>query len=149
MATRADAVKAYLKEDEAFNRYLGELWADLRQWLKADINSDDSRVKERIARAGQWFGETLIADDALRASLNGHLEQAAHRVAPEFSAFLTRHISDTVKSWDAQDMSLQIELNIGKDLQFIRVNGTLVGGSIGLVLYLLSQIPSFLSLSNF
>ncbi|WP_146693595.1 DUF445 family protein, partial [Escherichia coli] len=62
---------------------------------------------------------------------------------------LTRHISDTVKSWDAQDMSLQIELNIGKDLQFIRVNGTLVGGSIGLVLYLLSQIPSFLSLSNF
>jgi nucleoside recognition membrane protein YjiH len=50
------------------------------------------------------------------------------RVAPEFSAFLTRHISDTVKSWDARDMSRQIELNIGKDLQFIRVNGTLVGG---------------------
>ncbi len=45
---------------------------DLREWLKADINSEDSRVKERIARAGQWFGETLIADDALRASLNGH-----------------------------------------------------------------------------
>lgn len=71
---------------------------DLREWLKADIDSEDSRVKERIARAGQWFGETLIADDALRASLNGHLEQAAHRVAPEFSAFLTRHISDTVKA---------------------------------------------------
>ncbi len=71
---------------------------DLREWLKADINSEDSRVKERIARAGQWFGETLIADDALRASLNGHLEQAAHRIAPEFSAFLTRHISDTVKA---------------------------------------------------
>lgn len=68
------------------------------EWLKVDINSEDSRVKERIARAGQWFGETLIADDALRASLNGHLEQAAHRVAPEFSAFLTRHISDTVKA---------------------------------------------------
>ena len=75
MAARADAVKSYLKEDEAFNRYLSELWGDLREWLKADINSEDSRVKERIARAGQWFGETLIADDALRASLNGHLEQ--------------------------------------------------------------------------
>ncbi|MEN1205534.1 DUF445 family protein, partial [Pseudomonas aeruginosa] len=72
---RADAVKSYLKEDEAFNRYLSELWGDLREWLKADINSEDSRVKERIARAGQWFGETLIADDALRASLTGHLEQ--------------------------------------------------------------------------
>ncbi|EIY9336511.1 DUF445 domain-containing protein [Escherichia coli] len=149
MAARADAVKSYLKEDEAFNRYLSELWGDLREWLKADINSEDSRVKERIARAGQWFGETLIADDALRASLNGHLEQAAHRVAPEFSAFLTRHISDTVKSWDARDMSRQIELNIGKDLQFIRVNGTLVGGCIGLILYLLSQLPALFPLSNF
>ena len=149
MAARADAVKSYLKEDEAFNRYLSELWGDLREWLKVDINSEDSRVKERIARAGQWFGETLIADDALRASLNGHLEQAAHRVVPEFSAFLTRHISDTVKSWDARDMSRQIELNIGKDLQFIRVNGTLVGGCIGLILYLLSQLPALFPLGNF
>ena len=67
-----------------------------------------------------------------------------------FAAFLTRHISDTVKSWDARDMSRQIELNIGKDLQFIRVNGTLVGGTIGLVLYLLSQLPSLLpALSTF
>lgn len=61
-------------------------------------------------------------------------------MAPEFAAFLTRHISDTVKSWDARDMSRQIELNIGKDLQFIRINGT-VGGTIGLLLWLLSQIP--------
>lgn len=144
MAARAENIKSYLKEDEAFNRYLGEIWADLRQWLKTDINAEDSKVKQRIAHAGQWFGETLIADDALRASLNGHLEQAAHRVAPEFAAFLTRHISDTVKGWDARDMSQQIELNIGKDLQFIRVNGTLVGGAIGLVLYLLSQIPALL-----
>lgn len=86
-------------------------------------------------------GETLTADASLRASLNEHLEQAARHIAPDFSAFLTRHISDTVKSWDAKDMSRQIELNIGKDLQFIRINGTLVGGSVGLVLYLLSQLP--------
>ena len=149
MAARAESLKSYLKEDEAFNRYLGELWADLRQWVKTDINADDSRVKQRIASAGQWFGETLVADGALRASLNEHLEQAAKKVAPEFATFLTRHISDTVKSWDAREMSQQIELNIGKDLQFIRVNGTLVGGSIGLVLYLLSQLPSLLTLPNF
>ena len=42
MANRAESIKDYLKEDEAFNRYLGELWADLRQWLKQDINADDS-----------------------------------------------------------------------------------------------------------
>ena len=144
MAAKADNIKHYLKNDEAFNRYLGEMWADLRQWLKADMQSEDSRVKQRIANAGLWFGETLTNDASLRASLNEHLEQAAHRLAPDFAAFLTRHISDTVKSWDAKDMSRQIELNIGKDLQFIRVNGTLVGGTIGLILFLLSQLPAVL-----
>ncbi|WP_313161819.1 DUF445 domain-containing protein [Kosakonia cowanii] len=147
MAERAENIKEYLKNDEAFNRYVGEMWGDLRNWMKADMQSDDSKMQKRISEAGLWFGETLLADGALRASLNEHLEQAAHRVAPEFSAFLTRHISDTVKSWDARDMSYQVELNIGKDLQFIRINGTLVGGCIGLILYLLSQIPALLNLS--
>lgn len=141
MAEKADTIKRYLKDDDTFNRYLGEMWADLRQWLRNDLQADDSRVQKRIAEAGQWFGETLTADAALRTSLNEHLEQIARRVAPDFATFLTRHISDTVKSWDARDMSHQIELNIGKDLQFIRINGTLVGGTIGLVLWMLSQLP--------
>ena len=128
----------------------GPVWviggAQIYSLFLPHVDSDDSRIKQRIAEAGQCFGETLLRDDALRESLNEHLEQAAHRVAPEFAAFLTRHISDTVKSWDARDMSRQIELNIGKDLQFIRINGTLVGGTIGLLLWLLSQIPSLLHL---
>ena len=140
MAARADEIKGWLKEDASFNRYIGELWNDMRNWLKADFSSEESRVQEKIGDAARWLGETLAADPALRDSMNQHLEQAARSVAPEFARFLTRHISDTVKSWDARDMSQQIELNIGKDLQFIRINGTLVGGTIGLILYLLSQL---------
>lgn len=144
MAERAEVIKSWLKEDESLNRYIGELWQDLRSWLKADLNSEDSRVQERVRLAALWFGETLAADEALRTSMNQHLEDAARSIAPEFAEFLTRHISDTVKSWDARDMSQQIELNIGRDLQFIRINGTLVGGTIGLVLYLLSQLPTLI-----
>lgn len=144
MAERAEEIKGWLKEDASFNRYIGELWNDMRNWLKADLSSDDSRVQEKVRSAALWLGETLAADPALRDSMNQHLEQAARSVAPEFASFLTRHISDTVKSWDARDMSQQIELNIGKDLQFIRINGTLVGGTIGLILYLLSQLPAVL-----
>lgn len=144
MAERAENIKSWLKEDESFNRYIGELWKDLRGWLKDDLNSEDSRVQERVRLAALWLGETLAADEALRASMNQHLEDAARSVAPEFAAFLTRHISDTVKSWDARDMSQQIELNIGRDLQFIRINGTLVGGTIGLILYVLSQVPGWI-----
>ncbi|MFH8133224.1 DUF445 domain-containing protein [Pantoea osteomyelitidis] len=141
MAERAETIKSWLKEDESLNRYIGELWQDLRAWLKQDLNSEESKVQDKVRLAALWLGENLAADEALRNSLNQHLEEAARSVAPEFSSFLTRHISDTVKSWDARDMSQQIELNIGKDLQFIRINGTLVGGTIGLILYLLSQLP--------
>lgn len=141
MAERAEVIKNWLKEDESLNRYIGELWQDLRNWLKTDLASNDSRVQERVRLAALWFGETLAADETLRISMNQHLEDAARSVAPEFAEFLTRHISDTVKSWDAREMSQQIELNIGRDLQFIRINGTLVGGTIGLILYLLSQLP--------
>jgi uncharacterized membrane-anchored protein YjiN (DUF445 family) len=144
MVERAETLKNWIKEDEALNRYIGELWQDVRGWLKADLDKEDSRLRQQVAAGARWFGETLVNDSALRASLNQHMEQAASSVAPEFANFLTRHISDTVKGWDARDMSRQIELNIGKDLQFIRINGTLVGGTIGLILYLLSQLPQWI-----
>jgi len=141
MAEKAEEIKTYLKQDEALNGYISQLWGDLRAWLKADLDREDSQLHAKVSAAGQWFGETLMQDSALRSSLNQHMEDAASSVAPEFSAFLSRHISDTVKSWDAKDMSYQVELNIGRDLQRIRINGTLVGGVIGLILYLLSLLP--------
>lgn len=141
MLLKAEEVKAYLKQDEALNTYISQLWGDLRGWLKEDLDKEDSTLHAKVSSAGQWLGETLMQDANLRASLNQHLEDAASGAAPEFSAFLSRHISDTVKSWDAKDMSHQVELNIGKDLQRIRINGTVVGGVIGLILYLLSLLP--------
>ena len=140
-AVKADEIKSYLKNDPALNTYLGELWGDLLGWLKTDLARPRSLIHEKVVIASQWFGQTLAHDPHLRASLNQHIEQAARKLAPDFAAFLSGHISDTVKSWDARDMSRQIELNIGKDLQYIRVNGTVVGGFIGLALYLLSLLP--------
>ncbi|PIJ50994.1 hypothetical protein BL250_01470 [Erwinia sp. OLTSP20] len=145
MAARAQEIKRYLKEDEALNSYIRQLWDELRHWLKQDLASDNPQMDQRLQQAARWFGETLRDDPALRQSLNQHLENAAERAAPDFSAFLSRHISDTVKSWDARDMAHQVELNIGKDLQRIRINGTLVGGAIGLLLFFISHfLPRWL-----
>ncbi|SFN25041.1 Uncharacterized membrane-anchored protein YjiN, DUF445 family [Izhakiella capsodis] len=145
MAARSEEIKRYLKEDEALNHYIRQLWNELRHWLRQDLANKDSVVNARLREAAQWFGETLRDDPILRQSLNQHLENAAERAAPDFSKFLTRHISDTVKSWDARDMAHHIELNIGKDLQRIRINGTLVGGFIGLLLFFISTfLPQWL-----
>lgn len=144
MADKAEEIKAYLKQDEALNTYISQLWGDLRNWLKEDLDKPDSTLHAKVSAAGQWLGETLMQDASLRASLNQHMEEAATSAAPEFSAFLSSHISDTVKSWDAKDMSHQVELNIGKDLQRIRINGTVVGGVIGLILWGLTQLPALI-----
>jgi uncharacterized membrane-anchored protein YjiN (DUF445 family) len=136
---KGEDLKRYLRDGDAFNTYIADLWGSVRDWIKADIATGDSRLNEGVIKAGQWLSEELLAHPEMRASLNQHMAGMARTLAPAFSSFLTRHISDTVKAWDEKDMSRQIELNIGKDLQFIRVNGTLVGGLIGLLLYASAQ----------
>ena len=141
---KGEEIKRYLLDDPALNGYLKTLWDDLKRWLKHDLQQADSTLHQRVVAAGLWVGRTLADDATLRASLNAHLETALRGAAPEFAEFLTVHIADTVKRWDSAEMSQQIELNIGKDLQFIRINGTLVGGMIGVVLFVLGQIPAWL-----
>ena len=136
---KGEDFKRYLRDGDTFNNYIAQLWGSLRDWIKADIAAGDSRLDAGIVKASQWLSEELLAHPEMRASLNQHMAGMARTLAPAFSSFLTRHISDTVKAWDEKDLSRQIELNIGKDLQFIRVNGTLVGGLIGLLLYASSQ----------
>jgi uncharacterized membrane-anchored protein YjiN (DUF445 family) len=137
---KGEDIKRYLIGDETLNGYLGALWGDLKGWIKADLDKDDSVLRRRLEATGAWVGRMLAEDPELRASLNENLELAARGAAPEFAGFLTRHIADTVKHWDSREMSEQVELNIGKDLQYIRINGTVVGGLIGVVLYLLSSL---------
>jgi uncharacterized membrane-anchored protein YjiN (DUF445 family) len=139
---KGEEIKRYLLGDDTLNNYLKSLWDDLKNWLKQDLASEQSVMRRRIVATGAWIGRTLSEDAQLRRSLNENLEAAARGAAPEFALFLTRHIADTVKNWDSAEMSEQIELNIGKDLQFIRINGTLVGGLIGVLLYLLSQLAA-------
>jgi uncharacterized membrane-anchored protein YjiN (DUF445 family) len=141
---KGEELKASLRDGSAFADYARTLWDELRAWLRRDLEEPDSVLRAKVAAAGGWLGRALAADPKLRASLNEHLEQAAHAMAPEFAAFLTRHISDTVKNWDAGSMSTLIEQKIGKDLQRIRINGTVLGGAIGFGLYLCSQLFEWL-----
>lgn len=138
---KGDEIKRYIRDGDAFNDYARDLWDQLRAWLKADLARPDSALHRQAAMLGGWLGARLAESPALRASLNEHVEKAVHEMAPDFADFLMRHIRDTVRNWDAREMSRQIELNIGKDLQYIRINGTLVGGLIGLGLYLVSLVP--------
>jgi uncharacterized membrane-anchored protein YjiN (DUF445 family) len=142
MRGKGEEIKRYLLEDEAFGDYLDGLWGALRAWMAADLHRPGSVLHARIREACGWLGQRLAQDPQLRAELDAHLVEAARGAAPVFAQFLTTHIRDTIQRWDARDMSREVELSIGRDLQTIRISGTFVGGAIGLGLYLVSLLAS-------
>jgi len=142
-ADQAEQLRHYLLHDEKLASYLQQLWTQLRQRLQTDLADEHSHIARKAAAMGRWLGQSLANDPALRASMNARLERWSAALAPDIAQFLAEHISDTVKRWDAAELSQLVELHIGKDLQFIRINGTLVGGAIGLVLFLLAQLPQW------
>lgn len=135
MQQRLDAFRDRLLQSEALHLYLQRIWQDIHIWLTADLSSAEGEVAQRLGQVFQHSGERLLADENLQQAVNYHIGVAARYVAPEVADYLTNHIRRTIEGWDGAEMARQIELNIGKDLQKVRINGTLVGGLIGGVLF--------------
>ncbi len=138
-ARKAEEIRHYLQTNPTLGNYVQQLWQDLRAALQRDLADEHSAVARNVRAMGLWLGQSLAQDAALRQALNERLQVWVQALAPDVAQFVAQHIEDTVRRWDAQEMSQLIELNIGKDLQTIRINGTVVGGLIGLVLFTLSH----------
>ncbi len=134
-AQKGEEVRRYLQTNATLGRYVRDLWQGMRAALQRDLADEHSAVARNVRAMGQWLGTSLAHDVALREALNAQLEQWVLGLAPDMAQFVAQHMEDTVQRWNAQEMSDLIELNIGKDLQTIRINGTVVGGLVGLVLY--------------
>lgn len=139
-AAKGEQVRRYILHDPKLAAYLQNLWSHTRSKLQADLASEHSWVARRMGLLGQWLGQSLAQDAGLRASMNARLERWVESLAPEVSQFIAQHIQDTVQRWDAQELSALVEQHIGRDLQLIRINGTLVGGAIGLVLFVAGHL---------
>lgn len=144
-ARRGEQFRHYVLHDEKLAAYLRDVWRRMRQRLEADLADPHSHIARKLAGMGRGLSQALAQDAALRASMNTRLEAWAQALAPEVSEFIARHIRETVQRWDAQELSALVEQHMGKDLQFIRINGTLVGGTIGLLLFGLGQLAQWWS----
>ena len=138
-AQKAEEVRHYLQTDATLGGYVQELWRGMRAALLRDLQDEHSAVARNVGAMGQWLGQSLARDAALRQALNERLQDWVQGLAPDVSQLVAQHIQDTVQRWDAQELADLVELHIGKDLHYIRINGTLVGGLIGLVLFVVSH----------
>jgi uncharacterized membrane-anchored protein YjiN (DUF445 family) len=94
-------------------------------------------MRQTLATAIHSLGQRLLADPTTRARVNRTIEAMATEVIP-WRAQLARFIIEVVRQWDTKTFAERLELVVGRDLQYIRINGTLVGGAVGCLLYLLS-----------
>jgi uncharacterized membrane-anchored protein YjiN (DUF445 family) len=122
-------------DDPSVGIYVSALWADLKHKLREDLAHENSTVARYLEGALREIGHKLASDDSLRDAINEHLLSAAGHLAADLRTGITTHIAQTVKDWDDKQLVRELELNVGRDLQFIRINGTVVGGLIGLLLH--------------
>lgn len=135
MRAQVAELKQELVNNEQLAGYAKGLVGDLKNWIVQDLERDQSALRAKIADAAVALGSTLSASKDLSDSINEHLEGIVRRYAGDLRTGLARHISGTVKEWENEEFIDEIELSIGSDLQFIRMNGTLVGGMIGILLH--------------
>ncbi|MBU6333649.1 MAG: DUF445 family protein [Chloroflexi bacterium] len=135
---RGELLKHEVLADPLVREVLASLWRDLKQTLVDQ--RDDAGVRAALVRASAQVGAALIHDDLLAAKVNDWLEALVRYALAEYADEASVLIEQTVRRWDAETLTRRIEVVVGRDLQFIRINGTIVGGLAGLLIALVSSL---------
>jgi len=137
---RGEQIRAELQAHPAVGEYLHGLWGELLAWLEDDLRRSDSTIGRRIATLAASAGQRLQQDEPFRRWINEQITDAAPLAIERYREDIRRYIVERVGQWNAEEMTLELERHIGRDLQFIRINGTLVGGLVGLLIHTVTQL---------
>ena len=135
--TRAkiETLKLELLENPAMQDWINGLWEQARAAMLRVARDPEALLAGKFGEALRQLGETLQNDPRLGRTINRFVRRAAVGAAADYGDAIVRLVSETVRGWDAQTITTRMEHAVGKDLQFIRINGTLVGGLMGLLIH--------------
>src|SRR5208283_5583451 len=134
-AERAETLKRELLARPEIRDLAEDLWASVKSFLEKDAQRGDSILELHLGRFLTDLGRKLVHEPRLRAEINAGMVKILQAFVQSQKREIARFISDQIRSWDIDQMVNIIELNIGRDLQYIRINGTFIGGLSGLGLY--------------
>ncbi len=140
LIAKGEEMKAQLLEHPDVKAWSATLWARIKQGLIEATDDPNSELRLRLEQALVEAGQNLEKDPELRAKIDGWITDSVGYVAEQFRGEVADLIATTVQSWDTAETADRMELQVGRDLQFIRINGTLVGGLAGLVIYTVSEL---------
>lgn len=136
---KGEALKEEFLDSSALRSIRERVWVDLKEAVLSPPKHADGH-QNPVEKAIIGFGRSLGEDEDLIETVNNWVERAVIRTAAEYRHEAALLIENTVARWDADETSRKIELQVGRDLQFIRINGTIVGGLVGLLLHTLSVL---------
>lgn len=134
-----DELKRILAEHPVFLRSLGSIWDEFKSEIRASSLSPSSKIGTMTAEVIQTTGKLLEESPAMQIYVNAAIEKILIAYITPWRIGIGNFIAEQVASWDGRQVSETIELQVGKDLQYVRVNGTVVGAMIGLILFLLDE----------
>ena len=137
---RADEAKHALLGHPQVRQTVADAGASVRRAVLETVDDPDGELRVRVTQAVRAFGARLQSEPALQAKLDGWLADLAAHVATGYRDELTTLITDTVDRWDGPQTARRIELHVGRDLQFIRINGTVVGALAGLLIEAVTRV---------
>ncbi|WP_176473055.1 DUF445 domain-containing protein [Sphingomonas lenta] len=132
---RIERLKEDLIANPAMQRWLDGMWEAARAGLLRIARDPEAAMAGRLGEVLRQLGQTLRNDPELAHRINRFVRRAVVGIAADYGDGIVRLVSETVRSWDAQTITRRLENAVGKDLQYIRVNGTLVGGLVGLLIH--------------
>jgi uncharacterized membrane-anchored protein YjiN (DUF445 family) len=139
---RAEELKNEFLDADSVRRFSASLWVDAKAALLryAEEKDPEAVAGGAMERALTAFGEAALADEALMRKIDGFVTDVAVFMVERYQQDIAGLITHTVQNWDADVTARRIELAIGRDLQYIRINGTIVGALAGLVIYAISEL---------
>jgi uncharacterized membrane-anchored protein YjiN (DUF445 family) len=132
---RALAVQQRVLDSPAVREAVEALWTAARGVLEESTRDEGSDLRRRLVAGVSSFGRRLADDQGLQETVDRYAQDAAGYLVTSYRDEVATVISETIERWDGREASRRIELHVGRDLQFIRINGTVVGGLVGVLIH--------------
>jgi uncharacterized membrane-anchored protein YjiN (DUF445 family) len=120
--------------------WLDTLWQKGRSAIIAAARNPDAVMAGKLGEVLRSMGTTLERDSRIRGAVNQFVRRAVAGMAASYGGSIVSLVSDTIRGWDARTITARLEQAVGRDLQYIRINGTLVGGLVGLILHVVDTL---------
>ena len=140
LIAKCETMKLELLEHPDVQGWLQSLWGEVKSSLLDAADDPNSDLRRRLVHGFATAGRRLEVDHELQAKVDGWIESVVLHIAEHYRGEVAELISSTVERWDSAETGRRIELQVGRDLQFIRINGTVVGGLAGLAIHAFSEV---------